>query len=259
MPEVTLEEFEATATAEPPKPTAAETKIDVSDLPDYAGKTVADLSSELEGFKKALRVSEESRLTMKAAMEAGRSVEQPVVPVAPAGPAVKTREELREMMQEDPMAVLDYMTNHLSANLGRHLEDRFAPMVAGNISSKEAQFRAKYPTEFELFAGDIEAVKKQVRQEILSTDVGWEDLLSYVRGRPGNTDKLVDAKVRAATAVLPVNARAREAANTGFTTRETTVVPANTGPITRVDQLDATQLEICRVMNIDPSEYIKYM
>lgn len=259
MPEVTLEEMEAQleTAAEAAKPTAATIKLDASDLPDYAGKTAADIAADNARLKEALRLSEESRLSMRTALETPRPV-TPAAPVVPAGPPAKTREELAELMQTDPLAVVDYMSTHMAHQLGTHFDRRFQPIVEGNISTMEARFREKYKDEFDLFGSQIAEVKTKVRPEVLSTEEGWNDIVSYVRGLPTNFDKLMEHKMKGRTAVAPVVARTAQVEATGFTPREVARTPIG-APAGGDHGLDETQLEICRVMGLDPSEYKKWM
>src|SRR5690349_6698068 len=130
MAEVTLEEMEAQLATPPAAPLAADIKLDASDLPDFAkGKTAADLANALERAQMALKVSEEARLSLVDSARAREAAPPPVASVVvPTGPKELTREELKELMHEDPMQVMDYMAAHMSHRLGAHMEDRFRPI-----------------------------------------------------------------------------------------------------------------------------------
>lgn len=253
MPEVTLDELEALGSEEsaaaPSK--AADLKLEADDLPDFAkGKTAADLVDQVNKLQQALRISEDSRLALRGAVESRPEprAEEPEKPVA------LTREQLQELAKEDPLAAMEYMSQQLVSNLDNHLNTRFKPLVDGNIAASERNAMEKYKDEFELFKDQIDAVKKQVHPQILTTTKGWDDLMSYVRGQPVNFEKLVERKA-GSQARTRESARQEQIADSGFTPREVARAPKvpqdNAG-------LDETELEICKVMNIDPKDYKRY-
>ena len=263
MADVTLEEMEAQFTT-PQEVKAADIKLDASDLPDFAkGKTAADLASEVDRMRQALRISEEGRLALADAARAREAAPTPAprVPEAPAptGPTELTREQLKELVAEDPMAVMDYMATHMTHRLDQHLNARFKPIVDGSISSAEAQAKAKYPEEFELFGNQIQEMKTKVPANVLGSSAGWDDMMSYLRGRPENFDKLVAKR----NSKDPAAVRKVEVDNVGFSPRSVptarVAAPAGNGPTRMtVDQMDDTMREIARTLGVSDEEYCKH-
>lgn len=258
MTEVTMEEMEAQVAA--PVIKGSDIKLDASDLPDFAkGKTAADLAEEVSRARQALKISEDARLALSESVRNRDAAPAPVAPLPTnTGPKELTREELKELMQEDPMQVMDYMATHMTHRLGTHLDSRFAPIVQSTIGSAEAQAKAKYKDEFELFGSQIAQLKTKVNPQILGTSQGWDEMIAYVRGLPENFDKLIERR----TSRPAPEARAEQVRDVGFTPRivSSTPVPVASGrEVKTVADLDATQLEICRTMNLTPEEYLKYM
>lgn len=259
MPEQTLEEFEQ-ATAVPAAPqSAADIKLEAADLPDgLRGQTAAELARQLEGLKGALRTSEEARLVLSESLKRGSAPAAPAAPAAPSLPS-KTREELAEMMRDDPMQVIDYLSVHLAANMDQHFERRFKPIVEGSSSSMESRYRERYKDEFELFKDDIAAVKAQVNPAVLSTETGWDDIISYVRGRPGNFEKLVEKRTQSTVAAPSLElVRSEQRRDTGFTPAATRSSVVTDGAKNEYG-LDKIQMEICEKAGWDPKEYAKNM
>lgn len=254
---VTLEDMEqaskeAEAPAAPVK--ASDVKLDFTDLPDgLKGKQLTDVLADLENTRKALKLSEDARLAL------ARSGERP--PVAEEQQPVKrlSRDELKELMQEDPLAAYEYMQSTIVATLDDHLSNRFDPLVSGTIAAVERGAREKYKAEFELFGEQITEAKKRVDPRILATDEGWDDVMAYIRGRPGNFEKIIEHRSKSnATA-----AREEQASNTGFSASRSSVreAPSSGGDF----GLDDVQKEIARNLhpNLSPekayAEYKKWM
>lgn len=242
---VTLEEMEQVAAvkeeAPAPKPKASETKLDFEDLPDaLRGRTAADLASELERMQKALRMSEDARLALSRSAEAGERA--PVTREAPEAQPL-TREQLKELIAEDPLAAYDYMQNNMIAALDDHLNKRFTPLVSGTINTMESQAKQKYSAEFELFGDQIEAAKKQVDPRILSTAQGWDDMIAYIRGLPSNFEALVEHRTRPKAE----EARERQRQDVGYAASRSSAPARTASPgAGGASDLDETQKEIAR-------------
>lgn len=250
-----LEELEQRSkpTPETPAPTKlADIKLDASDVPDaLRGKSLTDVLDQLERTRQALRMSEDARLALRNSAESGNE-RQP----EPVAEPELTRDQIKELMAEDPLAAYEYMQQRMVRSLDDHLNVRLQPLVTGTVGAVEQQVRAKYADEFELFADQIEQAKKMVHPSVLATAKGWEDLVSYVRGQPGNFDVLVQRR----TARPPADARRDQAENAGFTANRTTT-RTTVQPTGGDAGLDETQKEIARELFPDKSPeqaYIEY-
>ena len=255
MAEVTLEEMEAQLATPPVAPKAADIKLEASDLPDFAkGKSAGELADLVARSQQALKISEDARLALSETIRTRESIPSAPPTPLPSGPPALSREQLAELMKDDPMAVMDYMATHLSHQLGSHVENRFRPLVDANINSAEESARQKYKEEFDLFGSQITDLKKQLNPQILSTSKGWDDMMAYIRGQPENFNKLVEKR----TAAPKNQAREQQISDIGFTPREVVKTPTPESTGTTDGELDSTQMEICKVMGLSPEEYKKW-
>lgn len=242
---VTLDEMEQQAGKKeetpPPKPNASEVKLDFEGIPDaLKGKGLTEIMETLERTQKALRMSEDARLALRRSIETGESAPVRTVEEVPESQKPLTREQLKELITEDPLAAYDYMQNNMIAALDDHLNTRFEPLVRGNAGTMEAQAREKYKAEFELFGDQIEAAKKQVDPRILMTANGWDDIVSYIRGRPQNFETLLTHRSKPTAEA----ARTKQQEDVGFTASRGSNNPPATGG--NKVELDETQKEIAR-------------
>lgn len=220
-------------------------EIDEVETPTPEPKDDAPASSQQELLDRAERLSEALRISERARMEMMQHGSP--APKPEEQPKELTREELAELMREDPLAALDYIDQKQRRDLEAHLSQRLAPLASGALSTMENAAKQKYATEFELFGDQIEELKKQVDPQILANPETWDQMVSYVRGLPQNFDTILEHRMKA---------QARQAVDreSGFTPR------GNSRPakVSSPTQLDATTLEICKTLGITPEEYIKW-
>lgn len=211
---MTMEEIEqsleAGKTVEGPK---GDTKLEGETVPEgFRGKTIDDVLKDNQRLQDSLRLREAESVTYRTALETRQpAVQQQVV----EAPKELTREQIAEIFAEEPLKAIEIMNDQAIRRAEQHLAVRLGSIEQGTISAAEAQARAKYPDEFELFGDDLIKFKNQMpNQGIFATTKGWEDMISYIRGQDGNIDKLI-AK-RTGNLDTPKSAREREQANAGF-------------------------------------------
>lgn len=248
---VTLDEFDEQQNATK-TPNATELKLEAEGLPDdMRGKTADDVAKQVEGLKNALKVSEENRLLLRKQLESTPSPSTtPAAPPPPEQPKEKTREEIAEMFQSDPLAAIEYAQEQSARKLLSHIETRFGSVVSAQAQSAETQAREKYKDEFALFPDDIKKFMDGIpNKQAFQNPAAWDDMIAYIRGV--NFDKFMEFKTKPKE-----KAREAEIENVGFsgTTRsERREIPSG-----KLTQLDETQKEICRNLNISEEDYIKY-
>lgn len=253
---VSLEDVEAGQA----KPKMDLTKIQFDDnAPDEVkGKTAAEVIEQNRALAQALRISEESRKNAEAlAQLAAKSNTAPAAAAAPVPEPVQEMpaEELAQLMQTDPVKAVQVIQEQTARKVDAQVRARLGPLASGASGLAEATVRQKYPDEFALFNDEIQKyVSSLPNKEVLSNPQAWDDLISYVRGRPGNFEKLFDHRAAKSRTVDAEAARAREAASVGFTGR-----PANTQmPKVRGRPLDSTEREIARELNLSDEDYIHW-
>ena len=138
----------------------------------------------------------------------------------------------------------------------RNLESRLKPLFNGTAVSVEQQARAKYADEFAMFGDQISQMASQIpnSQAVLSNPAAWDDLISLVRGRPGNIERIIERKTATVTDTARRQAQESQADVVGFSGTE-----SRARPVARsVAQLDPIQREIADKMNMTPEDYIKW-
>ena len=209
-----------------------------------------DADPRVKALEQALRISEESRKrTEQFAAPPQEKKEEPP-------PKELTREELNELHKTDPLAAIEYMQAKAIRTAEENLARRLGPLSAGAATSARQLAMQKYPDEFQVLGEDIEAVLKNpaVDQNAMGNAKAWDDLISYVRGKPGNFEKMLDhrdSKRRDADATA---AREREAASAGVHTRSEVRSP----PPAKGSTLDATEKEIAKAMGMTDADYTKW-
>lgn len=248
--EHTMEEIEA-ALAAPAGPA----KIEGDDIPEqFRGKTAKEIADIAAASERALRVSEQARLSAAETRQATPAPAPAPAPVAAA--PLMTREEFQAMYEQDPLGALELYDQQREAKLLANLEARVLPLAAGAASAAEAQARSKFESEFELFGSEIKQLASQVpNKAFLASPEGWEQLISFVRGKEGNFDKLMEHKIAKNQGA---QARADQAAAAGFTSRSAvaTIVKGASDPTNH--GLDATELKVAAEFNMSPAEYVKW-
>lgn len=209
----------------------------------------ANESVQVRALQEALRISEESR----------RQVIQQGASAAPVAPPVlrKTKEELAALMQSDPLAAIAYLQEETVRTVTENVERRVGSLLKGSESTAETLARQKYPVEFELFGSEIQqfvATLPEANRASLGTTAGWDDLVSWFRGRPGNFEKMITKRAENDKNAAAATAQAAQAAAVGATVRSDQRAPASTS----TGQLDATQKEIAKTLNMSEAQYIQW-
>lgn len=222
---MTMEEIEAESGGEEVvKPDLSKVMADGDDVPEaYRGKSVSDI----------IRIAETARTTMnesvtaaRTAAEAARDAAAAIGSRQEAPPPPKpdlTREEIKALYDEDPMAALDVIQQQAERRIAQHVEDRIAPLTSGTMGAAENWAKQEFPDEFALFGDKIQQMIDSVpNKQIFSGKKGWEDAISYVRGQKGNFEKLMDHRNNKVDSNEAATARERERGSAGFTGRSTT-------------------------------------
>lgn len=192
-------------------------------LPEHLqGKTPGELASYAAGLERSLKLSEEAR----------RSAPPPTPTPAPIpqGPVAPTQDQIQAAWDRDPIATSQWLAQHGVAQAEAQFERRLGPLLAGLTAAGEMNARQRYPEEFELFGSEIASLRDMVHDKShLSSPEAWDQIVSVVRGRPGNLDKLFDrrfeAKLKEREAAQPTLAEVqRQAASS---------VPAGGSPVVR--------------------------
>jgi hypothetical protein len=248
---VSIEEMEA-----PKAPEALDLtkiKLEGDAIPELLrGKTLADVLTVVDGLSTSLKTSETARL--QAEQLARLSSERVTVPVPkePEPEPELTDEQLQELHEKDSLAAIRYMQDRAVRRVSQNVETRLGSLFTTTAAQVEQQMRVKYAAEFELFGGDITKVLAAVpnKAQVLSNPAAWEDVISMVRGRSGNFERLLEHKKEPEKAQKRVEAREIEAAGVGFTEQSAgrTRLPRST------DQMDDTMKEIARNLGFEPTQ-----
>jgi len=265
----TFEEIEASLRADAAQTAPAEVKLEGDAIPEeLRGKSVQDVLTQMDGLKEAVKLSETSRGELKDKVATLSAQVAAVQAVAPAEPPVKEEpaelsvDQFQTLYDESPMKAMEAMGEVMGKRLEANLEARLKPLAVGNADDAEARARVKYATEFELFGDQIEEVlKKNVPdRSIMSTGKTWDDLVAYVKGQPGNVEKLIERKMAAASEEAQRKAQEAQSLTVPFSgTQDATRPPSKP----TVETLDDTQKDIIRVMrqsgvDIDEKSYVQW-
>lgn len=260
--EFTMDEMESSNAAPAKTVSGNDLKLDAPDLPDsIRGKSASEVAAQIAALQDSVRLSEVARLATQASADVAARPAAPAPVVEPEKETVYTREQLAEMMQADPVATVALITDNAIKQAAKHFETRLGGITTGAVSSAEAIARSEYKTEFELFGKEIGEFKNGLRDpSVLSTQQGWDDMISYIRGKKGNLEKYIDHKTKGSAEAVATAARASQAADTGFSPSPTTEPLPKTGTVV----LDATAKEIAKNfidagVFKDEAEYAKWM
>lgn len=251
---VTLDDLEP----KPQAPKLSDIKLDGEGVPEeLKGKSVEDVVKFNKGLADALKVSEAARQQMALTAEAlSRRDSSPPPPPPPPPEPELTDEQIAELFKDDPVKAMAAVTERSEKRMERNFQSRVEPLFSGGAVTQEQDARARYPKEFELFGPEIqEAIKNLPNAKVsMSSKAAWDDLVSWVRGKPGNFERLAEAKAAPVQAKTAEDARRTQAESIGF--------QSSGGPVNRipqsVGQLDATQLEIARGLDMTPEEYVTW-
>jgi hypothetical protein len=248
---VTLDEMEQGSRV---APKMDDIKLDGEGIPEHLkGKSAADLVKMLEGTQEAVRISERAREQAELTARALAKQEAPPPPPMPEPEPELSEEQVAELYQNDPVKAIKVLSEQAVKRAEKNLENRLGPMMRGSASAVESAARTKYAEEFELFGEEITRLAGSVpnKEAILSNPAAWDDMISLIRGRPGNFEKLIERKSAGKVAATRTAAQAEQADTIGFTDSG-----AGRGRKTLTqDNLDSTQKEIADKMGLTPKEY----
>ena len=238
------------------------TKITLGEeVPEHLkGKSVKDLIDYANGMGTSLKASEEARRAAEARAAAVAAAPAAAAPAAAAPVEEKeiTDDELSEMYRTDPMGAITKMNERAIKRVERNFEMRIGTLVKGGTSSAEQAARAKYPDEFALFGAEIsQMVANLPNKDPLSRPEAWDDMISYIRGKPGNFDKMWEHKNKKGNDAAAQAAREAQEREAGVTMTSMTAAPGGS-PRKDKNTLDDTEKEIARNLNMSEADYIKW-
>lgn len=232
---------------------AAKEKADA----EAAARRAAEASSadpKIKALEEALRISEEGRRRTEdtlrtAGLAAPKKVEEPEL----------TEEQLAELFQKEPIKAIGYMQAKATKAVEENISRRLDPLISGGATGARELTRSKYPDEFQLFDKEISAMldNPAISKSAMNQPKAWEDLIFYIRGQPGNMEKLIELKAGKEREKAADGARSAQAASAGTHTRSDVRPPV----VSVGADLDDTEREIARTINsdLDPEEaYAEY-
>lgn len=196
----------------PPPPSLDSISLDGDSVPELLrGKTVADALKTVEALQAALKTSEQAR----------QQPAQPYYQQPPQPPQQDAydRQRMQELYDQDPLAAMEQMGQYLARQLDQSVATRLQPLQTGISSTAEAQARQQYAEDFELFGDQIREIAGTVPAAALTSKKSWDDLISYVRGQPGNFDKMLQKRMQKEREAELANVRAQEQQQSGYTGR----------------------------------------
>ena len=210
---------------------------------------------KVTALQEALRISEEAR---KRTEETLRSI----------GTATQTKkeekelteEELNELYQKNPLQAISIMTAKAVKLSEENISRRLEPLIHGGATNAKILAQSKYPDEFALFPSEIAQLEEKYSGG-MSNPGAYDDLIAFIRGRPGNFEKLVEHITKKADEKKAEEARQREQSGAGSHTRSDLRPPP---PANEDYKLDDTEKEIARTIlsDLEPEdaykEYAKY-
>lgn len=220
---------------------AAEAKKKAEDQAKLQAEAQAALPADprVKALEEALKISEEAR-KRAAALTA------PPPPAPPKEEKELTAEELKKLWDENPLAAIDQMLDKRTRTLEENVSRRLGSLAASGASAMREAAERKYPDEFRLFGKEITeflATLPEAEQR-MSAPKAWDDLISYMRGQPGNFEKVVKDREERNKQKAADEAHATQAATTGAHTSSQIRTPAPEGGT----QLDDIEREIARTM-----------
>lgn len=202
----------------------------------YRGKSVDEIIKIAETARTQMNESTVAAKEARAAAERAEQFGRTPPPPPPESPKDLTREQLKELYDEDPIKALEMMETQALRRVEKHVEERIAPLTAGTVSAAENWARAEFPDEFALFGDKIQGMVDSIpNKQVFSSKKGWEDAVAYIRGQKGNFEKLVDHRAEKASALEGQGARERQRETAGFTGRTTVANSARRDTSSRQD------------------------
>lgn len=254
--EVDFEQMAAEAAVNANKPPVLEGAA----IPEqFRGKSVNDLLEEIRKREEALRISEEAR--QRTLEEAVRRPAPPAVPPPPAPeePKLPTKEELAAMYAEDPIAALEIYGQFVEQRITKNLSGRMAPLADAGVVAAEQVARAKYAEEFELFGSEIDKAKGMIPDKsFLANPQNWDQLIAYVRGTPGNFERLIEARNKKNADLAAAAARNAQAATSGFQSTARVTPPVRTEGDPSYHGLDETERKVAETLGQSYADFAKW-
>lgn len=235
MNQETFDEIEAAT-----RPPVEEKAVVVSTLPKgFEGMTAEQIAERASNLSEALRISEDAR---RAATHT-KAVEQ----APPVGPKLLTEEDFRTMYENDPFEAQKAMISQAAYVAQQQIEQRLRPLGESSRTAAELSARATYKEDFELFGAEIMDTMKQIDAQALSNPTTIEQIVTYVRGKPANIDKLIAHRTKS-TPLDPPMPSLR------------TTVASKQSPKDRLATLraDPTVVKVCEVMNMSLEDYAAF-
>lgn len=252
--EVTIDDVIAAENAERAQPL----KLDGEDVPEeIRGKSPAEIADMVRRHQEALRISEDARL--KALESRPAVVTPPAAPPAPEPVKTMTQEEFDALYESDPRAALQVYAELQEKRIMQNVEARISSLAGGTASSIETAMRERYKDEFELFDNEIKTLAGQVPDKaLLANPQAWEQLISFVRGKPGNFEKLLEHRTQKTTAAAADAARQTQVTDSGFSSKGSVAPtgPKGSGDLTHYG-LDETERMVADKLGISYADYAK--
>lgn len=237
-----------------PQQMAAElfsTKLEGDHIPEsIRGKSIAEIVQQSNSLERALSVSEDAR---KRAVYTQPYPSQP----APVQPDM-TPEKMNELFLENPFEAVRQMLNVAGGSVLEHVDRRLQPLAGAGAAAAQRYAEQAHALEFKLFKDQIDDfVKQSGNPSAWSDPKSWDDLVSYIRGRPENIDKYYEARSKTTTTEQANAARTAEAGSAGASLVSK---KGPSGPAGKDNDfgLDEIEKEICRVSGWDYGEYHKW-
>lgn len=270
MPEMTLDEIgNEVRESQKPATDLSAIKLEGDNVPELArGKTAAELLQMVEGMQSALRTSEEARRQALALAETAAQRGSNASAPAPAPPREEPKEmgddELKQLMLDNPLEAVRIITRQTEARVTRNLEGRLGMLSSSSIDSQRQQAQQRHKEEFDILGKEIDAFVNQLpNKEVLSQPGAWDDLVSYVRGRPENFEKVLQHKMKSynpAPTLEGSRAGERDHATPNLRTsnggdqRSTSSFSGKLTP----EKMDDTMKEIARNLGQTPEQYCRF-
>jgi len=231
-----------------PKPDLATLRLEGDEVPEpLRGKSVGEVTRLYAGMQESLRISEEARRNA--------AVAQPTAPVST--PAVEehepTDDEIKAVLDEDQFKGYQMLVDRQTKRQMTAFQSRIQPLAQGNAIQAEQLARSQFPEEFEVLGSEIQNfISNNIPDRSLLANPGaYEKIVKYVRGE--NFDKLYEARQKKTSTDSALSAaRQREAQNAAPNLAGNNSAPRKLG------ELDATQKEIAKNLQISEEDYRKY-
>lgn len=233
-----------------------EVKLEGDKIPEaLRGKTLADVLRETEVLNQSLKIANDAR---KAAEERG-SVPPVATPPAAVVESKKrmTKEALAELFEQDPVSAVAYMNEIAIQDAAETFERRFSALSASSSQSAETAARTKFSDEFALFDKEIKDVTAAMPDKsILANPQAWDNIIAFIRGKPGNFERFIEARNTKAAVAAAEAARDAEDRGAGASlTSSVRSAPASKDVGDGGYGLSKEELRIAETMDMSPKDY----